>query len=255
MVFSPMPKLFLAMAIVLWVPPQLGAQAVVGGVVRDTTGRGVAGVDVVLENTDHRTRTDSAGRYLIRGRGGDFTALFRALGYHPVRETLRLAEHDTLTRDITLRVSDAQLLDAVNVKAPTPRGTGLDGFEERRRFGLGSFMDSTRLRREEGRRLGDLVREMRGLKIVPGRRGQLWAANPTRTNLDGTPSCFASIYLDRVLIYRSGERDLPPDLGRDFQIASLEAIEWYRGSAQIPPEFGIRNSDCGVLVLWTRRGR
>src|SRR5688500_11822516 len=67
----------------------LGAQ-VVRGVVTDTTGTGVAGVDVVLESTDRRARTDSAGRYLLQARSGSFTVLYRSLGYHPSRETVRL---------------------------------------------------------------------------------------------------------------------------------------------------------------------
>ena len=244
----------MALAGAALLPSLAGGQAVLRGIIRDTTGRGVIGVDVILESTEFRARTDSAGRYLLRARSGDYAALYRALGYHPARATLRLSESDTVTRDITLLVADAQQLEAVNVKAATRRFTGLDGFEERRKMGLGSYIDSTRLRREEGRRLGELVRQMRGIKIVPGPRGQMFAVNPTKMNMGGGPSCFASVYLDRILIYRSGDLSGPPDLGRDFQIASLDAIEWYRGSAQVPVEFGIRESDCGVLVLWTRRG-
>jgi hypothetical protein len=245
----------MALAGAALLPSLASGQAVLRGVIRDTTGKGVGGVDVILEGTAFRARSDSAGHYLLRARSGDYAALYRALGYHPARETLRLAQGDTVARDIILLVSDAQQLEAVNVKAPTPRGTGLDGFEERRKMGLGSYIDSTQLRREEGRRLGELVRQMRGIKIVPGPRGQLYAVNPIKMDMGGGPSCFASVYLDRILIYRTGDPGGPPDLGRDFQIASLEAIEWYRGSAQVPAEFGIRNSDCGVLVLWTRRGR
>ena len=245
---------FVVAVTTIFVPATAAAQAVLRGVARDSTGRGVVNAEVILEGTDQRTRTDSSGRYALEARPGDYAALFRALGYHAVRETLRLTDGDTLTRDVLLLVSDAQQLEAVNVRAPTRRNPILEGFEERRKMGLGSYIDSVRLRKEEGRRLGDLVRQMRGLKVIIGPRGQLWAVNPTKTNLDGSPSCFSSVYLDRVLLFRSGSRDTPPDLGRDIQISNLDAIEWYSGSAQVPAEFGIRNSDCGVLVLWTRRG-
>lgn len=248
-------RIAMASAVLALLPASTAAQAVLRGVVRDTTGKGVAGAEIILENTGHRARSDSAGRYVLPARSGDYSAFYRSLGYHAARETVRLADGDTVTRDVTLFVSDAQQLEAVNVKAPTPRRTGLDGFEERRRMRLGSYIDSTELRREKGRRLGELVRQMRGIKIVPGPRGQLYAVNPTKINMGGRASCFASVYVDRVLIYRNGDAGGPPDLGRDFPIANLDGIEWYRGSAPVPMEFGIRNSDCGVLALWTRRGR
>ena len=235
-------------------PSVATAQAVLRGVIRDSTGERIAGVDVILENTSFRGRTDSAGHYVIPARGGEYAALYRALGYHPVRQTLRLFERDTVTRDVTMAVSDAPQLEAVNINARTVRSIGIDGFEERRKTGLGSYLDSTRLRREEARRLGDVARQMRGIKIVSGPRGQMFAANPMKTSAGGGASCYASVYLDRALIYRSGDPGGPPDLGRDFPIASLAAVEWYRGTTPVPAEFGIRNSDCGVLVLWTRRG-
>ncbi|HYC50157.1 MAG TPA: carboxypeptidase-like regulatory domain-containing protein [Gemmatimonadaceae bacterium] len=223
------------------------------GVVSDTTGRGVAGVDVIMEGTQYGTRTDSAGRYRIEARRGDFSVLYRLLGYHPTRSTIRLDDRDTLTRDITLIVADAQQLDPVTVKAPTPRGTGLEAFEERRRLGLGSFLDSVVLRRSEGRRLGDLARELRGLRIVH-RGNEQYATIANRMDSNGGAACFSTVWLDRQIIYRSGSRDPLVNLSRDFPIMSLEAVEWYARGAQVPMEFA-RYSDCGVLVLWTRRGR
>jgi hypothetical protein len=233
----------------------LAAQGVLRGTVRDTVGRGLPGVDVVLEGTRFQARTDTAGRYVVRAPGGDYATLFRLLGHVPVRETLRITDHDTVTHDITLIAANAQQLATVDVKARQPRGLGLDGFAERKALGLGEYIDSTVLRRSEGRRLGELVREFRGIKVMNGRRGEMYATNPLKSAMTGQPTCFASIYLDRVLVYRAGSRDPPPDLGRDFQIMNLAAIEWYRGSAQVPMEFaGVRNTDCGLLVLWTKRG-
>jgi hypothetical protein len=221
----------------------LGAQ-VVRGVVTDTTGTGVAGVDVVLESTDRRARTDSAGRYLLQARSGSFTVLYRSLGYHPSRETVRLNDRDTLVRNVTLIVANAQQLEAVTVKGRQPRGTGLEGFEERRRLGLGSFLDSTVLRRSEGRRVGDVVRELRGIRILERGRNQF--------AMSGSRGCLASVWLDRQMLYRAGTSDPPFNLATDIQVMSLEAVEWYARSTQVPMEFS-RYSDCGVLVLWTRR--
>ena len=35
---------------------------------------------------------------------------------------------------------------------------------------------------------------------------------------------------------------------------NIEAIEVYRGPAEVPPQFGGAQSACGVIVLWTRTG-
>jgi hypothetical protein len=36
--------------------------------------------------------------------------------------------------------------------------------------------------------------------------------------------------------------------------ATLEGVEYYTGAAQIPAKYTRVNQECGVLVLWTRRG-
>lgn len=35
----------------------------------------------------------------------------------------------------------------------------------------------------------------------------------------------------------------------------VEAIEVFAGSSQIPAEFGGSTAGCGVIALWTKRGR
>jgi hypothetical protein len=36
---------------------------------------------------------------------------------------------------------------------------------------------------------------------------------------------------------------------------SLEAVEIYRGPSQVPPEYNLMNSACGVVLLWTRSSK
>jgi len=225
------------------------------GVVRDSTGRALNGAEVLLEGSTRQTRTDSGGRYTLTASGGNYVALFRSLGYQPLRQPARLAASDTLRLDATLAFGPPQELAAVDVKGRRRRGVGIDGFEERRALGFGKFIDSTVLRRSEGRRLSELLRQS-GVRMVstPGGRAY-FAANPTKNNPDGTPSCYMSVFLDGVAYYRTGSNMRPPDMSREFMIMSLEAIEVYRSSAQIPMEFAGRGSDCGVIVLWTRRGK
>jgi hypothetical protein len=75
-------------------------------------------------------------------------------------------------------------------------------------------------------------------------------------NVPGNPPCFVSVFFNATTIYRS-ERGVtggkPPDFSRDFSVASLESVEYYRTSSEVPTEFGGANANCGALVLWSRR--
>jgi hypothetical protein len=73
-------------------------------------------------------------------------------------------------------------------------------------------------------------------------------------SLDGSPGCWTTVILDGLTIYRSRSSMRPPDFRRDFPVMSLDGIEYYPRASTTPMEFANRGTDCGVLVLWTRRG-
>jgi hypothetical protein len=136
----------------------------------------------------------------------------------------------------------------------------MEAFEERRALGIGTFLDSTELRRAEGRRLTDLLRGRTSVRIIPFTQSNIGlveyrAASSIGRDDDGNP-CWVSVFLDGIPIYKAGNAAMrPPDLSRDFSVPSLMAIEYYRSAAQVPIEFATgREADCGVLALWTRRG-
>jgi hypothetical protein len=69
----------------------------------------------------------------------------------------------------------------------------------------------------------------------------------------GMPTmCFAQVYIDRVLMNGVGEPTQPFDLATVVP-ESVEAIEWYAGAADTPMKYSRMGSNCGVLVIWTRR--
>src|SRR2546430_2317631 len=73
-------------AILLSFPLLAGAQqtGVIAGVVRDTASRPVAGADITVRPGAHRTRSDSAGRFIVTGLGADnYVVRARKLGWAP----------------------------------------------------------------------------------------------------------------------------------------------------------------------------
>ncbi|HEV8149465.1 MAG TPA: carboxypeptidase-like regulatory domain-containing protein, partial [Gemmatimonadales bacterium] len=202
----------------------LASQAVMTGVVReDASGRALAGVQVVIEGSKRQATTDEAGRYLLEVPSGKRVALFRFVGYRPVRMQVMIGKRDTVQADALLVREAVHTLDPLVVTAPPSpaRGSVLAGFEERRRLGFGKFIDSTELRRFEGRRLADVLRGL-GVRIVPFQeiirgvampdRMEYRAASPTAMDDNGGP-CWVSVFLDGVPLYKSGSRSMrPPDM-------------------------------------------
>ena len=242
--------------------PAVAAGQVVTGVVRaDSTGRPLANVEVTVEGGKDRTTTGPEGRYSLVSPTGRRVIVFRLVGYQQARMGAVVAKRDTVRLDAVLVKISAQELPEIGVTAkasPVP-GSVLAAFEERRALGIGTFIDSTELRRFEGRRLSDVLRGRTGVKIIPYQESvgfvEYRAAAPTALSDDGLP-CWVSVFLDGVAIYKARNNAMrPPDLNRDFDVNSLMAIEYYRSPAQVPMEFGTgRDSDCGALVFWTRRG-
>jgi hypothetical protein len=255
-------RVLMVLVVAAVAPAFLAAQAVTGVVRVDSTGRPLPSVEVLIEDARRQTVTNDEGRYLLEAPPGIRVVLFRRVGYHPVRMRVTIGKRDTVQLDATLVRQSIQELPEVGVNVqplPVP-GSVMAAFEDRRKLGIGTFIDSTELRRFEGRRLGDVLRGRTSLRIIPFQQTvgliEYRAASPTAKDDDGNP-CWSSVFLDGVPIYRARSVSMrPPDLNRDFDVASLMAIEYYRSASQVPMEFGTgRDSDCGVLVLWTRRGR
>lgn len=245
----------------------LAAQTILAGTVRqDSTGRPLAGVEVLLVGSDRNTVTDAAGRYAMSGLpSGRRVAMFRSVGFLPVRMFVLLGQPDTVWANpmMIARTTELEPL-VVTAKPAAPRGLGVEAFEERRKLGFGKFIDSTDLRRNEHLPLLSLLDRLQGIGFgrYPGELGAVVAVSRRRSGPMGEP-CYMTVFLDGVQLYIGQapglggvdtERRPPPDLKR-FDVASLEAVEVYRGAGELPIEFGGTGSACGAIVLWTRRGK
>ena len=133
-----------------------------------------------------------------------------------------------------------------------------------------TFFDSTELRRNEHRRVSDLLRGIPGLTVVRFQECE-WTPRKTcgqlqeraasgrgeitmhRGALDRDTYCWMSIVLDGSYLFRAGTSGSPPDLSRDLRIADFESVEVYRSASEVPSEFNSTSAACGVIVLWSRR--
>lgn len=236
----------------------LAGQVVTGVITDDSTHRPLADAEVMIQALGLKATTDASGHYVIRQvPPGVRLVQVRMVGYHPNGAMLRFAPGDTVTKDFTLTASAVQL-PTVEVTAREARGLGVEGLEERKRMGFGKFYDAVELRRSEHLRLGDLLRRKGGVEVVATGRTTALAMNPhSRDPLTGRFDCAMQVYFNGAPVGRGGKLTTggadPPDLNM-FDIASLDAAEVYRSAAGVPGEYSGPTAECGVILLWMRKG-
>ena len=217
----------------------------VHGVVRDSMGAPIAGVDVAITGSGMRSRTNDSGVYRLAGLApGPATLTARRIGYRAFNQTLHLRDGDALTMDIRLSMS-AALLSGIQVTAPRePYETRLAGFYARMERHVGRFVTRERIDRANNANLSALLRELPGVQIgansMQGRVIRLRGADcPPLVFIDGFPASAGEFDLDMI------------------EPQSVEGVEVYSGSASVPPEFsGPRDLDrCGVSAIWSRPSR
>lgn len=241
---------YLVAALLVIPAPPLAAQAtqatLAGTVRHENTRAPLPGVEVVVEGVAHRATTGRDGRYLLdRLPAGRRTVIVRMIGYLPVHAEVFLAAGDTMELNAAM-VPSVAVLEEIDVPGRSMRGVGFgrEAFEERRDKGFGIFIDSTVLRRFEHRDLGDIVRGNAGISVSTRLRGGGYVVAAGRQAF----RCPVLMYLDGVPLPTGSHTGMVP-------VSNLEAVELYRSSLEAPMEYGGPRARCGVMLLWTRRGR
>jgi len=240
-----------------------------GTVMRDSAGHPLAAAEVVLPDLNRRVTANWAGEFKISQLpAGRYAIVVRHVGFAPLADTVELADGARIDREFVL-IEAPTKLDEVQVKAPAKKyiSPALQEFEERRKQGFGHFIDEETMRKNNERRLIDVVQAyMPGLTTFSVKTagsimkeyissGRKCGAGPAFLSCAKGPSaCPVTMYLDGVLIYdavRDGVGDQMPDLSR-YNSRDYAAAEYYAGGASLPIRYNATSSGCGVLLLWTR---
>jgi len=250
--------------------PAAAGVTVSGVVLVDSLERPIAGAEVELVGTAYRTRSDSSGAFSLRGVPvGAYRLQLRAVGYAPLNLDVQLSA-DGLDGVEALLRPVAQELERVRIRASlTPTARHLIDFENRRKFGIGKFIDSTRLWAYGGPQAWyrALVSEVPGMRAMPygsslalarSSRGtsSIMKPMPSGDNTDrrrgAQKGCYLRVIIDGQTRYNTNLDETLFDVST-YDGPPIVAAEVY-SSAQLPAEFN-RMSDysCGAIVLWTKR--
>ena len=218
------------------------ARGTVAGVVRDSTGAGIAGAEITIVGTGLRAHTNAQGEFrLTNVPAGTITVGVRRLGFIPTVASIAIGVNEAAAMSVIVAPL-AQALAAVIVRGDRrfDEHGRLAGFYQRRsRSSGGHFLTRDQIEKRNPAQLTDLFRSVPGARIYSSTFSNVVRFRGMRCAplvwLDGFPATAGEFDLDALDPY------------------IIEGIEVYLGVATVPPEFRwVRGGgSCGAIVIWT----
>jgi hypothetical protein len=244
---------------------QNGRTTIVVGVGDAESGAYLNGAQVHLRDTRVGAVTDSTGQArLPRIAAGRYTVDVQRVGYEPLSTPIVLRGEDSVEVVILMRTV-ARTLSTVTV-TDSAIAPPLRPFEERRRRGVGQFVSGAQIDSLPGYSLPALVEShLRNVHIEHRGNGEMIAiAHRQKTEHvllpGGFGPCYATVYLDGIMLTGSTGGGSPPDLSV-IDPTTLAGIEWYSPS-EAPPQYrnagsmgGGTMQSCGVMLIWSKSSK
>ena len=239
------------------------AQSIGGTVTSASNKQPVTGADVaVLDQARSvvlRAPTSTDGSFSFAVRPGRYFVRVTIIGYKSAESSL-VSVADTAVR-LTFELQDSVIPVSGVTAAAAARSRRLEstGLYERMRDGRGAYVMREEIEKKHADRISQLVIGRAGLRVQQVSRssssgitrGDLVMRGGMQTSMRSA-YCFPRIYLDGILARPSTTSAPTLTLDEIAKPEEIEAIEIYRSSSQIPPEFSGADSSCGVVVVWTR---
>ena len=230
--------------------------AALSGVVEDSVGNPLTGVEIYLPSGGPRTRSGAGGTFRLAGLpAGPALIVARRLGYHATTVTVHLRAGESHDLDLTMAELQARPITmpahVVLAAAPKLRSVFQAGFFLRKTsYPGGTFFDREYLLAMNPMYVSDVFRTANGMQAVRDRRGHTqWI-----TRMNSTMNCPVRFFIDGNSVPLNG--GTIDDL---VQPNDVEGIEIYRGVSTVPAEFSGKSlsddSRCGVVAIWTRVSR
>jgi Carboxypeptidase regulatory-like domain/TonB-dependent Receptor Plug Domain len=202
--------------------------------------------------------TDDRGAFRLTGvPTGPHGLLVRAIGYRPVQIDVTLEAGDSVALDTAILAMTpvavdlpGLLVESGSLQSPA---LALAGFYDRRSRGFGAFAERDEIQRWLPHTISDVLRRMPGVSITANPNyGRSGPPVDFRRYLIGMRGCGnIMFFLDGTSLGSTADPAFDLDLVADAM--DVAAVEAYRGPSEIPLQFNVTNSLCGVVLLWTER--
>lgn len=259
----------------------VGAQGTVRGQIVGAPSRvpiGAAWVTVLRDG--RRVAADSLGHYAVPALAfATHRLVFGATGFRPETTEVDLDVDMLELSPVALQPAVRRLEERVVTATGEKLSARISGFEERRKFGNGTFIDRTALERFASSQTSDALQALApGISVRRGTSRRAWAATARAPfssggaftkaggfQLDNSdiaagarPACYMDVYLDGALVYNSKASSSGPGTGiplfdlNSISPEQIESVEVYSSASQVPAQFNRTSGGCGVLVIWLR---
>lgn len=227
------------------VPPisrqlRTGDMVLRGAVLTSAGARPLAGAHVAIDEGPEVT-ADAGGEWMIPDApAGTRIVTVRAVGYYPERRVVDIATNAAPMRS-SLSTLKA-VLDTVKVNATLLYDRDRNGFQQRRRMGIGHFLTREEIARRHAIETTDLFRTMLGIRVV-----QAGAFDSVLLMRGGgfSPWCRPATFVDGMRIELTGG-----DLNSWVQPDHITGVEVY-AAGQAPVQYQTLTG-CGSVLTWTR---
>ena len=240
----------LAVAVLAAVPATLTAQTgVVAGIVIDSAGNPLRGVEVLALQQERSTRTGNDGRFVLRGLPwGPVVLMARQPGWRAQEQVVRINDDGTSREPRFVLLRAIPTLDTLRIVSQDGcAATQFAGFECRRRAGIGQFRGPEELEAIRAQFMADMFEGMAGLRREPFRDVQRGRLDWTVASTTGW-RCLTEAYNGRFRTAR--EEIIFPE--------HIYAIEYYDVYERVPEVYKRfawpRDQDkpCALIVYWTK---
>ncbi len=221
-----------------------GKTATIHGVVRDPRKAPLSGATVDVDGVADAVRTDANGKFTVPNvPTGSRTIGIRSLSYAPLLQPITVLEGQN--EDIQVDML-ATSLSAVNINARQNLSLEAIDFEQRRREGFGTFIDSTTIQRNTSMRSNFQGIPSLVITGVDSKSFSLFTPVQSIQANGNNPAggCPANIYIDG----KPSDTDVLITLAKE-QIA---AIEVYIRQEFAPAKYLLLGNNCGVVLVWTK---
>jgi hypothetical protein len=201
------------------------------GRVLSDSGMVLARAEVVLNGPHNLQRTNDSGHFRFSSVPPGFQIVgVRMPGFAPRVDTIEVAEAGEVRREYRLTRVVAELPE-VSVRT-TLLDRKLFEFSERRKFGMGRFLDSAEFAKAHGTRTSDKLAKLSGVIILRGRGMDAYVTS-------NRGRCPSNVWLDNL------------NIGTGFNVneldpSSIAAVEWYSSTSLTPARFSVIVRRSGV---------
>lgn len=238
----------------LWIPlsdPSQGGN-IIGRVLDSRSGNPLTGASVRLREADRAAVTNSRGVFILRDvASGPDVIEIEMLGYADQEKVLQVLGGRAQDIEVRMTTEPIELTPMLVEVRPRTWFSDRAGLEDRLLSGNGVIFTSEQLAELQPRVLGDLMRQVPGAQVrtTGGTYSGTWTVQFRGASNMLNEACNPVIWMDGVKV------GTDPVMFRDITGPEIDAVEVYRGAAEVPGEFSGGDARCGVVVVWTRRGR